>query len=36
MDQCRFDQCVLGMVVDDKVELIMAFHVDGIVIAGSD
>ena len=36
MEQCRTDPCVFRMVVDGKVELIMAVHVDDIVIAGSD
>ena len=36
MEQCRADPCVFRMVVDGKVELIMAVHVDDIVIAGSD
>ena len=36
MKQRRTDPCVFHMVVDDKVELIMAVHVDDIVIAGSD
>ena len=36
MEQCRTDPCVFRMVVDGKVQLIMAVHVDDIVIAGSD
>ena len=36
MEQSRTDPCVCCMVVDGKVELIMAVHVDDIVIAGSD
>ena len=36
MEQCRTDPCVFCMVVDGKVQLIMAVHVDDIVIAGSD
>ena len=36
MEQCRPDLCVFRMIVDGKVELIMAVHVDDIVIAGSD
>ena len=36
MEQCRTDPCVFRVVVDGKVELIMAVHVDSIVIAGSD
>ena len=36
MEQCRTDPCVFRMVVDCKVQLIMAVHVDDIVIAGSD
>ena len=36
IEQCRTDPCVSRMVVDGKVELIMAVHVDDIVIAGSD
>ena len=36
MEQCRTDPCVFRMVVDGNVELIMAVHVDVIVIAGSD
>ena len=36
MEQSRTDPCVFRMVVDGKVELIMAVHVDGIVNAGSD
>ena len=36
MEQCRIDTCVYRMVVDGKVELIMAVHVDDTVIAGSD
>ena len=36
MEQSRTDPCVFRMVVDGKVELIMAVHVDDIVIAGSD
>ena len=36
MEQSRTDPCVFRMVVDGKVELITAVHVDGIVIAGSD
>ena len=36
MEQCRTDPCVFRMVVDGKVELTVAVHVDDIVIAGSD
>ena len=36
MKQCRTDPRVFRMVVDGKVELIMAAHVDDIEIAGSD
>ena len=36
MDQCGTDPCAFRMVVDGKVELIMAIHVDDIVIAGSN
>ena len=36
MEQCRTDPCVIRMVVDGKVELIVAVQVDDIVIAGSD
>ena len=36
MEQFRADPCVFRMVVDGKVELITDFHVDDIVIAGSD
>ena len=36
MEQRRTNPCVFRMVVDGKVELTMAAHVDGIVIAGSD
>ena len=36
MEQSRTDSCVFRMVADGKVELIMAVHVDDIVIAGSD
>ena len=36
MEQCRTDPCVFRMVVDGKVELIMAVYVDDIEIAGSD
>ena len=36
MEQSRTDPCVFRMVVDGKVELIMAVHVDDIVIAGLD
>ena len=36
MEQCRSDPCVFHMVVDGKVELIMAVHVNDIVFAGSD
>ena len=36
MEQSRTDPCVVSMVVDGKVEVIMAVHVDDIVIAGSD
>ena len=36
MEKYRTDPCVFRMVVDGKVELIMAVHVDGIMIAGSD
>ena len=35
MEQCRTDPCVIRMVVDGKVELIVAVQVDDIVIAGS-
>ena len=36
MEQSRADPCVFRMVMDGKVELIMAVHVDDIVIARSD
>ena len=36
MEQCRTDPCAFRMVVDGKVELSMAVHVDGIVIVGSN
>ena len=36
IEQSRIDPCVFRMVVDGKVELIMAVHVDDIVVAGSD
>ena len=36
VEQCSTDPCVFRMVVDGHVELIMAIHVDDIVIAGSD
>ena len=36
MEQCRTDPCVFRMLVDGKAKLIMAVHVDDIVIAGSD
>ena len=36
MEQCGTDPCVFLMVVDGKVELIMAVHVHDIVNAGSD
>ena len=36
MEQSRTDPCVFRMFVDSKIELIMAVHVDDIVIAGSD
>ena len=36
MEQCRTDSCVFRMVVDGKVELIMATYVFDIMIAGSD
>ena len=36
MEQYRTDPCVFRMVVDGKVELIMAIHLDTIMIAGSD
>ena len=36
MEQCRTAPCVFRMVVDGKVELIMAVHLDDIVITGSD
>ena len=36
LEQSRNDPCVFCMVVDGKVELIMAVHADDIVIAGSD
>ena len=35
MDQGRTDPCVFRMVVNGKVELIMAVHVDDVVNAGS-
>ena len=35
MEQCRSDSCVFRMVVDGKVELIVAVRVDAIVISGS-
>ena len=36
MEQSRTDPCVFRMIVDGKVELIMAAHVDDIAIEGSD
>ena len=36
MEQCRTDKRVFRMVVDGKVELIVAVHVDDGVIAGAD
>ena len=36
MEQSRTDSCVFRMVLGGKVKLILAVHVDGIVIAGSD
>ena len=36
MEQCSTDACAFRMVVGDKVELIMAVHLDGIVTEGSD
>ena len=36
MESCKSDPCVFRMVVDVKVKLIIAVHVDDIVIAGSD
>ena len=36
MEQSRSDPCVFRMVADGKVELIMAAHIDDILIAGSD
>ena len=36
MEQCRADPCVFHMVVDGKVDLILAVHADDIVIAGSN
>ena len=36
LEHCSASVCVLHMVVGDNEELIMAVHVDGIVIAGSD
>ena len=36
MEQSRTDPCVFRMVVGGKVKLIMAVHVDDIVIARSD
>ena len=36
MEQSRTDPCVFRMVVDGKVELIMAIHVDDNVVEGSD
>ena len=36
MEQSSTDPCVFLTVVDGKVELMMAIHVDDIVIAGSD
>ena len=34
--QCSTDSCVFRMIVDGKVELILAVHVDDIVSVGSD
>ena len=36
MEQCRTDPCGFRIVVNGKVELIMAVHVDDIAITGSD
>ena len=36
MEQSRTDPCVFRMVVDGKVEMIMAVHVDNLVIARAD
>ena len=36
MEQIRTDPCVFRMVVDGEVELVMAAHVDDIVISRSD
>ena len=36
MEQCRTEPCIFRMVVDGKVELIMAVHLDDIVIPGSN
>ena len=36
MEQSRTDPCVFRIVVNGKIELIMAVHVDDIVIAGSN
>ena len=36
MEQCRTGPCVFRMVANGKVALIMAVHVDGIEVAGSD
>ena len=35
MEQFKTDPCEFSMLVDGKVELIMAVHVDDIMIAGS-
>ena len=36
VEQSRTDPCFFRIIVDDKVELIMAVHEDDIEIAGSD
>ena len=36
MEQCTTGPCVFRLVVDDKVELVMAVHENDIVIVGSD
>lgn len=36
MEQSWTDLCVFHMVVKGKVELVVAIHVDGIVITGLD
>ena len=36
MEQCRSDPYVFPVILGVKVELIMAIHVDNIVVAASD